>query len=350
MSVLIEALTVIARRINVEIGHPGGVDDLLRIASERTDVRYAIADEQLVAISTFEPAVAKFFLNILSDASLLFSNGDPDAEAVVVDMEIGPPAESPWLTIVRHPHGFTTATLSAAPHPRLVTPQSWTLSESWSLFREDVRDDGADSVQSLGIDDGIEYLLDFRTGEVVAGPTARSPVQRVVTGGGTTPVIPLLATVDVFSAASRLLTRLGIPFVVDSEHGCVVVPFGLERVAEEDIPYTSENDRLRVMLLSTASRDLCEAVVVLPFFLHTISKGPSIATSCATPPVVPGGLPIWTTIDEESGTIALTVSVARREAENPEDLVERTLVQTALIGTSALITFRRSLASARNSA
>jgi hypothetical protein len=344
VSVLIEALTVIARRVTLDISHPGGVDDFLRIAAERDDVRYAIADEQLVAVSTFEPAAIKFLFDVLSEANLLFSNGDTAAEAVVVDMEVVPDGESPWLMISRHRHGFTTATLTAAPQPRLVTPPSWTLAETWSLFREDLRDDGPENVQSLGVDDGLEHVLDFRTGAVITGTDARSPVHRVTSGGAETPDVPLIRSEEIVGAAFSLLTRLGIPFTVDTEHGCVVLPFGLEGVEEYDVKYTTEDDRLRVMLGASSSTDSVGATVVLPFFLHQIPNGFAAAKSTHSLSLGSDGTQFVTEIDEDTGTMEMSISVQRIDGQSVEDVVERAFVQAARLGTRAVISMRRTIA------
>jgi hypothetical protein len=341
VSVLIEALTVIARRVSVDISHPGGVEGFLRIAAERDDVRYAIADEQLVAVSTFEPAAVAFLMKLLADANLLFSNGDTAAEAVVADMEVGPAVDSPWLTISRHPHGFTTATLAVVPQPRLVTPRSWTLAETWSLFRDDIRDDGAESVQSLGVEDGMEYVLDFRTGEVITGMDTRSPVHRVKSGDAVMPDVPLIRSAEIIRAAYSLLTRLGIPFSVDAEHQCVVLPFGLEGLQEEDLEYALEEDRLRVTLGASSITDSVGATVVLPFFLHDLPNGFDAARSIISEPlgVEPAGVHLE--IDEDSGTMALSVSVRRNDDDSMEDVVERAFVQAARLGTRAVIRMRQ---------
>ena len=348
MSVLIEALTLVARRINVEMAHSGGADDFLRLAAARDDVRYAIADDQLIAVSSFEPVAIQYLSEVLGEANLLFSNGDASAEAVVVDMELGPLESSPWLTVSRHAHCFTTATLAAEQSHRLVAPPSWTPAQGWRLVREDLRDDGERNVRSLGGENGREYLLDYRTGLVHAGFETRSPVHHVEPDTDPT-VVPMARSAEVVAAAFRLLTRIGIPFIVDVEHRCVVVPFALDDVDDENRDDVTPDDRLRVMLRASSTPESVTAVVVLPFFLHEKKNAVRWAGSVEMMETGWPAIEFVAEVDEDTGTMALVTSVARQDGQCVEDVVERALTRASGLGTRGVVWTRQTTLRERSS-
>ena len=348
MSVLIEALTLVARRINIEMAHPGGADDFLRLAAARDDVRYAIADDQLIAVSSFEPAAIQYLTEVLGEANLLFSNGDASAEAVVVDMELGPLEPSPWLTVSRHAHGFTTATLAASPSPRLVAPPSWTPAHGWTLVREDLRDAGERNVQNLGCENGKEYVLDYRTGIVHGGFEARSPVQHVEPDTDPT-IVPMARSAEVVAGAFRVLTRVGVPFIVDVEHRCVVVPFALDDVDGEDRDDVTPEDRLRVMLRASSTPESVTAVVVLPFFLHEKKNAVRWAGSVEMMETGDPAIDFVAEVDEDTGTMALVTSVARESGQSVEDVVERALTRASGLGTRGVVWTRQTTLRERSS-
>ena len=341
MSVLIEALTLVARRINVEMAHPGGADDFLRLAAARDDVRYAIADEQLIAVSSFDPAAIQYLTEVLAEANLLFSTGDASAEAVVVDMELGPLEPSPWLTVSRHAHGFTKATLAVAPSVKLVAPPSWTPAHGWTLIRKDLRDDGEENVRSLGCEDGKEYILDYRTGIVHGIFESTSPVHRVKSTDTDLTIVPMTQSADVVAAAFRLLTRVEIPFIVDVEHRCVVVPFALDDVDDEDRDDVTPEDRLRVMLCASSTPESVTAVVVLPFFLHETKNAVRWAGSVEMMETGDPAIDFVAEVDEDTGTMALVTSVARKTGQSVEEVVERALTRASGLGTRAVVWMRQ---------
>ena len=192
MSVLIEAMTLVVARHALDRALPGGTAAFLQSAAARPDVRYAIADAHLVAVSTLAPAALDALKNQLAPYGIHHRDG---GAAVLVDMEMGPLGLCAWLTVRRHPHGLTIAAHRriAAQAPRLVTPRAWRPTQSWQLARTDLRDDPAAQLLYLGGAHGRAQHLDFRTGAVLTGFAAPSPVRVIAPGvaeGLQDPVLP----------------------------------------------------------------------------------------------------------------------------------------------------------------
>jgi hypothetical protein len=96
-----------------------------------------------------------------------------------------------------------------------------------------------------------------------------------------------------------------------------------------------------VTLGASSTTDSVGATVVLPFFLHDLPNGLDAAGSITSVPlgVEPAGIHLE--IDDDSGTVALSISVTRNDDESMEDVVERAFVQAARLGTRAVIWMRR---------
>jgi hypothetical protein len=206
--------------------------------------------------------------------------------------------------------------------------------------REDLRDAGDDNVRSLGCENGKEYLLDYRTGIVHSGFETRSPVHHVEPDADPT-AVPMARSAEVVAAAFRLLTRLGIPFIVDVEHRCVVVPFALDDVDEKDRDDVTAEDRLRVMLRASSTPESVTAVVVLPFYLHETRDAVRWAGMVEAMETGDTAVDFVAEVDEDTGTMALVTSVTRKDAQSVEDIVECALTTASGLGTRGILFMRQ---------
>ena len=268
MSVLIEAACLVIPRLCLDLSYEGGSSEFLRVANAVDDTRFAIADDRLVCVSAFGPDEILRLVAGLVAVGLVASDSDGNAvDFVYVDQETGPTLPCPWFGFERHKHGFTHGwDVRSGTAGQLETPDGWRLEDSWRLTRSDSRDDGSDW-QRLASEDGFETWLDFRTGGMNFGLT-ELPRRLVVDPG---PALAARApeveskTPDAVQALGRsaamlhaLLIKAGIPYQLDLEHRCAVVPFAtdtIDRVQVMAIPVRDDAVHFAAVLPHQCSRD-----------------------------------------------------------------------------------------------
>ena len=138
-----------------------------------------------------------------------------------------------------------------------------------------------------------------------------------------------------------MLTRLGIPFIVDVEHRCVVVPFALDDVDDEDRADVTPEDRLRVMLRASPTPESVTAIVSLPFYLHETKNAVRWAGLVEMMETGDPAIDFVAEVDEDTGTMGLVTSVAREDGQSVEDVVERALTRASGIGTRGVVWMRQ---------
>jgi hypothetical protein len=170
MSVLIEALTLVVRQLDLDLRYPGGTDAFLEatLALERPPRFACNADRHLVNLSFYDPG------HLEPAVALLRSHGFADVEdGKVVDMayveqRFGPTMPCDWLAWREHRDGFTCAWLAGTEPGDMAAPDDWTPERSRAMIREDIRDD-AENMIKLADEDGIETWLDLSTGKQLIG-------------------------------------------------------------------------------------------------------------------------------------------------------------------------------------
>jgi hypothetical protein len=296
-------------------------------------VRYAIADTHLVAVSTVAPAA----LDALGNQLALYGIHRRDGgKAVLVDMEMGPLGLCEWLTVRRHPHGITIAAhrRTTARAPRLVTPSAWRPTQSWQLARTDLRDSAAAQLLHLGGAHGRAQHLDLRTGAVLTGFAAPSPVRVIEPGVAAAVQEPVLASQPVMTAALRVLTTMGAGFRIDAEQRGIVLAFHLD---EHDGAVSAPGDRLRVLLHPDSTPALLRVDVVLPCVVsgragdHTAANLAAMARISVRDDVDQ----LSAHLDPETGTIALLATIPRRRRESLVRAVGRAFAVAVRMGTAA---------------
>ena len=333
MSVLIEAMTLVVARYALDAAVPGGTAAFLQSATARPDVRYAIADAHLVAVSTIAPAAIEALGNQLALYGIHRRDG---GAAVLVDMEMGPLGLCEWLTVRRHPHGLTIAAhrRSTARAPRLVTPPAWSPTQSWQLARTDLRDSAAAQLLHLGGAHGRAQHLDFRTGAVLTGFAAPSPVRVIQPGVAAAVLEPMLPSQPVMTAARRVLAGIGATFRIDADQRGLVLVFHLD---EDNGTVSAPDDRLRVLLHPDSTPTMLRVDVVLPCVVSGAEKAQTEAdlAAIARVSVRDDVEQLSAHHDPETGTIALIATIPRRRRESLVRAVGRAFAVAVHIGTAA---------------
>lgn len=168
MSVLIEALTVVVPRSALEAKFPGGTEAYIAAAAaSESPARYAVADEQLTAVSYLAPEEATRLIDSLLELGLVESEDNVAGDIAFVDQHYGPSTECAWLEWKRHDDGYTYCWLAGAEPGELAVPESWSPAQSIALVRHDIRDEPG-RMMRLAEEDGLEIWLDFKTGRQIA--------------------------------------------------------------------------------------------------------------------------------------------------------------------------------------
>jgi hypothetical protein len=168
MSVLIEGLTLVVKKLQLEIGYPGGADAFLEAALElEKPPRFACTgDEWLVHLGFCDPDHLTPCLEVLHDHGLVAVDDGAFVDMAFVDQHHGPTMPCPWLEWKRHKDGFTLAWMVGTDPSGMVVYEGWSPENSRSMERFDVRDD-PDRILPLGMSNGLETALDLKTGHVI---------------------------------------------------------------------------------------------------------------------------------------------------------------------------------------
>lgn len=171
MSVLVEALALVVRRLTLDLSWPGGADAFLQsLCRDDSPCRHLCTDGTLVSVSFLTPGQAAVVGGQLIDRGLVEVGHDQFVDFAFVDQRHGPTMPCPWLAWRRHRDGFTYAWPADAEPGDLAVPSDWTPERSRRLTRTDARDE-PDRMLRLAHDEatGLETWLDFATGAITRG-------------------------------------------------------------------------------------------------------------------------------------------------------------------------------------
>lgn len=176
MSVLIEALTLVVRKRELDIRYPGGTDAFLQAALElEAPPRFICnGDPHLVNLSFSDPDHLAPCVALLEAHGFMDVDDGKLVDMAYVDQHFGPTMPCDWLEWRRHPDGFTYAWLAGTEPGDMATDEDWTPERSRGMKRFDVRDEPGRMFR-LAEEDGIETWLDTRTGKQVVGLAHREP-------------------------------------------------------------------------------------------------------------------------------------------------------------------------------
>jgi len=186
MAVLVEAISVIARRSAIDGKYPGGWPAFLIDVPNRT----LCYDDALVRIGFMTPHDVGEYVQRLENNGLTFLVNDKAHDVAVVDQQQGPTTACDWLEFASLPFGndggrvsacwlFEGQRITAGIHMpgkslELHTPPDWVFEGSLSQRFTFVRnEDLASRLAYLRTQDGVDVFLDRETGkEVFAGRTS----------------------------------------------------------------------------------------------------------------------------------------------------------------------------------
>lgn len=180
MAVRVEAITLVIRRLFLELHWPDGLEGFLAAwPADGGHLRYVIADDHLVAVSSWDHTGFLPVVEALAERNAILSDGEADTagDVAVLDQCLGPVHACPWLEFTREPDGVATARLRFGGLVEVVDPPGWSRQESASLQRTDLRLD-RERMLKLAEEDGVESWLDLQSGRVLTGraePIHREP-------------------------------------------------------------------------------------------------------------------------------------------------------------------------------
>lgn len=169
MSVLVEALSLVVPRINLDISYPGGVDAFLEaMCLPECPSRHVCADDKVVSVSFLSPDAAETVVSPLLDLGFIGLDEQRFRDFAFVDQHLGPTMPCDWIEWKRHRDGFTYAWLAGTEPGDMAAPSGWTPGHSRAMTRTDLRDEPGRMLK-LAEEGEIETWLDFRTGEITVG-------------------------------------------------------------------------------------------------------------------------------------------------------------------------------------
>lgn len=318
MSVLIEAVCLVVPRRVLDVSYPGGTEAYLVAAAAREGVRFAIADDQVTSVGSYDGDVLVTIVRDLIELGLIWSDGSRAYDCIIVYQETGPAIPCDWLEIQRHPHGFTQAwhaigAFAPGTPGDLVAPEAWRLEVSWRLTRTDVRDGNDDWLQLATDDDGLETWLDFSTGRMQRALPDEPKVLAVDHDAGKTVTLPALG--PALRAVRAVLDLREIPYRLDVEHGYVGIP-----IAAGDV------DRVQVMVSPIEGGEALRCDAVLPDRVAAAALPHVQAVAAALRAACPG---CAVRVDGQTRTLHVTTWSRPEGARDRLKTVERALCHAA---------------------
>jgi hypothetical protein len=169
MSVLIEGITLVVRRLSTDIGYPGGANAFLRATLElEQPPRYVCNGDPLLLNLSFyncdhvEPAA-----ELLRNAGLIDVDDETQefVDFALVDQATGPTMPCSWLAWKKQAAGFTIAWDASADIGDLAAPDDWTPKRSRDMTHTDMRED-EERLFHLATENGFDTYLDLKTGGI----------------------------------------------------------------------------------------------------------------------------------------------------------------------------------------
>ena len=175
MSVLVEALSVVVRRVTLDINYPGGSDAYIKAATaEDSRARLACADDELTSVSFLSPNDAARWMESLAAFDIVHMGDGACLQIACVDQQVGPTIPCDWIEWRQRDEGYSECWLAGTEPGEMATPVDWTPEHSRRLVR-DAAGEGHERMLPLAVEDGLEYWLDLDTGRQVVSLPQHAP-------------------------------------------------------------------------------------------------------------------------------------------------------------------------------
>lgn len=162
MSVLVEAISVIIPLETLRAKYPGGPVAYARDCPNQSFCK----DRHLTRVGFMTPDDTRRFVEKLLLLGFTHALGAEAIDLVVVDQSHGPTLPCRWLEAGRHSAGYAAAWKAGTVPGKLAHPPGWTPAQSAALqFASE--EEAADRLLPLKRKDGLEVMLDFKTGREV---------------------------------------------------------------------------------------------------------------------------------------------------------------------------------------
>jgi hypothetical protein len=187
MAVLVEGISVVARRDAIDERHSGGFDAFL----EAVPTQLFAADDEIAVVGFQSADDAEAYCEVLAEAGISFGDEDDEsvaADVAVVDQFEGVLTDTPWLECARFDfdsegHEITVCWLIEGKHLHgeielpgeeldVSVPDGWTYEHSLSATARFITDDeAAERLEFVRHDpDGYDVYRDRTTGEELYAP------------------------------------------------------------------------------------------------------------------------------------------------------------------------------------
>lgn len=170
MAVLVEAITVVARREAIEQHFRGGMDVFLGTLPTSA----VCADEDLFAVGIMDAHDVQAYIESLEASGLTFCRADENVaiDLAVVDQNSGPTTSAPWLEygkIEQDGMRLSVCYLAGRLPTQVAVPDAWTYERSLSATGQHVISTAAigDRLKFLRRENGVEAYLDLQTNQEV---------------------------------------------------------------------------------------------------------------------------------------------------------------------------------------
>lgn len=131
MAVLVEGISVIVRRWDVNRRYPGGMRAYRTLCTNGT----LCADDQLVRMGFFSADDAVGFVSSLQELGFVGVSDGMSIDSCLVDQRQGMVYRAAWLEVFRFPYqggSLTLAALQGDDSPRVALPRGWRFEGSLS--------------------------------------------------------------------------------------------------------------------------------------------------------------------------------------------------------------------------
>jgi hypothetical protein len=167
MSIFVESLTVVVRRLTLDVSWSGGADAYLTTAlSQGSLASLVCTDDELTAVSFASAGGCDVWLDRLADCGIVHVDDKRSADVVCIDELSGPRTPCDWIEWRQHPDGFTYAWLAGTDPGDVVAPTMRRREEArWHRPRAEEVESG--HMIQLASENGLDYWLDLHTGRQI---------------------------------------------------------------------------------------------------------------------------------------------------------------------------------------
>jgi hypothetical protein len=174
MSILVESLTVIVRRLTLDVTWPGGTDAYLTAAlSADSLANLACADDTLTGVSFASASSCQVWLERLADSRIVNVQRKRSVDVVCIDELSGPSWPCDWIAWSRRPDGFTYSWLAGTDPGDVVAPIMRRREDARGRTRC-AKEDDSDHMIQLATEDGLDHWLDLDTGKQIVALSQRT--------------------------------------------------------------------------------------------------------------------------------------------------------------------------------